>query len=284
MTRLWIGILISVAGSAQAQQVALVASTHSPNMAGRVLFATGDVQSVDRDGMGRPLAKGDVVREGELIRTGAQSHVQLRMRDDALLALRPDSRVRLHTYRFVEEGDDAGRASIEVLIGGLRSITGAIGRTEKQNYMIRGGKALIGVRGTDHETFVVAGLGTYNRVTTGGTYLESAGRRVDLDPTETGFAGVGDGIPNRLERTPQFMHAAFEQGAAAFSPEMRADGLGDERRLAGGVKLGHEKERGGPASAKGPVLPPRALGENAHITGFGKGGRCGGPCGDLKIK
>ena len=282
MARLWIGALIALAGSAHAQQLALVAPTSSANMAGRVLFATGDVQGLDLDGFARKLSKGDVVREGEVIRTGAQSHVQLRMADEALLALRPDSRVRLHTYRFVEQGEDSGRASIEVLIGGLRSITGAIGRIEKQNYIIRGGKALIGVRGTDHETFVVDD-GTYNRVTMGGTYLESAGSRIDLDPSETGFAGVGDERPTRLERAPQFMYAAFEQGAVGLSPEMRAGGLGDERRLRGGLRLGHDKEQGRPDHAAGPVLPPRALGENAH-NGFGKGGRCGGPCIDPKIK
>ncbi len=283
MVRLWIGILITLAGTAHAQQLAVVAAASAPNLAGRVLFATGDVQSVSSGGIARPLSKGDVVREGELIRTGVDSHVQLRMSDDALLALRPDSRVRLHAYRFVEQAEaGGGRASIEVLVGGLRSITGAIGRNDKQNYMIRGGKALIGVRGTDHETFVVD-AGTYNRVTLGGTYLESAGSRIDLDPTEVGFAGVGEGRPSRLERTPQFMYAAFEQSAPAFSPEMRADGLGDERRLRGGLKLGHDKQQGRPDHAAAPLLPPRALGENAH-KGFGKGGRCGGPCSDPKIK
>jgi hypothetical protein len=282
MARWCIGILITFASAAHAQQLALIAPAHSANLAGRVLFATGDVQGLDLDGFARKLSKGDVVREGEVIRTGAESHVQLRMADEALLALRPDSRVRLHTYRFVEQGEDSGRASIEVLIGGLRSITGAIGRIEKQNYIIRGGKALIGVRGTDHETFVVD-EGTYNRVTLGGTYLESAGSRIDLDPSETGFAGAGDERPTRLERTPRFMYAAFEQGAVGLGPEMRAGGLGDERRLRGGLRLGHDKEQGRPDHAAGPVLPPRALGENAH-NGFGKGGRCGGPCSDPKIK
>jgi hypothetical protein len=282
MARLWIGILITLASGAHAQQLAVVAPASSPSMAGRVLFVTGDVQSLDYAGIARPLSKGDVVREGELIRTGADSHVQLRMSDDALLALRPDSRVRLHTYRFVEQGEaGGGRASIEVLVGGLRSITGAIGRNDKQNYMLRGGKALIGVRGTDHETFVVD-AGTYNRVTLGGTYLESAGSRINLDPTEVGFAGVGDERPARLARTPQFMYAAFEQSAPAFNAEGRVDELGDERRR-GGLKLGHDKEQGRPDHAAGPVLPPRALGENAH-KGFSKGGRCGGPCSDPKIK
>ena len=282
-------LLMAFASCLQAQQLALVTRAQTPALAGHVLFATGDVQGMTHDGLVSRLSQGDVVREGETLLTGPNSHLQIRMTDDALLALRPDSRVRLHTYHFVERGGDLGRASIELLLGGLRSITGAIGRVEKRNYVIHGGNVHIGVRGTDHETFVVAGpldhAGTYNRVTIGGTYLESARGRIDLDPLETGFAALtGDEAPRRLERSPEFMHAAFQQSAANFSAEMREDGLGDERRLRGGLKLGHDRNAALPEQAMRPALPPKALGENAGQQGFGKGGRCGGPCGGPKTK
>lgn len=281
--------LMAFASCLHAQQLALVTRAQTPALAGHVLFAVGDVQGMTHDGLARRLSQGDVVREGETLLTGPNSHLQLRMTDDALLALRPDSRVHLHTYRFVKRGGDIGRASIELLLGGLRSITGAIGRVEKRNYIIHGGKALVGVRGTDHETFVVEAPldhpGTYNRVTIGGTYLESARGRIDLDPLETGFAALtGDEAPRRLERTPEFMHAAFQQSAANFSAEMREDGLGDERRLRGGLKLGHDRKAALPEQAMRPALPAQALGENFSQQGFGKGGRCGGPCGGPKTK
>lgn len=282
-------LLMAFASCLQAQQLALLTRAQTPALAGNVLFAVGDVQGMTHDGLARRLSQGDVVREGETLLTGPNSHLQLRMADDALLALRPDSRVRLHTYRFVDRGGDIGRASIELLLGGLRSITGAIGQVEKQNYVIYGGKVLVGVRGTDHETFVVAAPldhpGTYNRVTIGGTYLQSARGRIDLDPLETGFAALtGDEAPRRLERSPEFMHAAFQQSAANFSAEMREDGLGDERRLRGGLKLGHDRKTTLPEQAMRPALPAQALGENFGQQGFGKGGRCGGPCGGPKAK
>jgi hypothetical protein len=273
--------LAAFASASQAQQLALLVPPTPPQIAGSVLFAVGDAQAVNGQGVARRLTQGAVVREGDTVVTGADSHLQLRMADDALLALRPDSRLRLHMYSFVERGALGSHASMELLAGGLRSITGAIGRLEKQNYLLRGGKALIGVRGTDHETFVVGGE-TYNRVTIGGTYLASDQGRVDLDPAETGFAAVTE-PPRRLERAPAFMHLAFEQSAAGLSPELRAGGLGDERRLRGGLKLGHDHEHGTPDQATAPLLPPRALGENSH-KGFGKGGRCDGPCTGPKSK
>ena len=281
MSKLWIAALLAAFASAShAQQLALAAPSTPQKPAGRVLSVVGDAEAVSSHGVTRRLAQGDVVREGDTLATGAGSHLQLRMADDALLALRPESRLRLHIYSFVERGAPGSYASMELFVGGLRSITGAIGRIEKQNYVIRGGKSLIGVRGTDHETFVVD-AGTYNRVTQGGTYLTDERGRVDLDPGDTGFASTaGHEAPRRLERAPEFMHVAFQRSAGYSTSEMREDGLGDERRQSGGLKLGHPRTDDAP---KGPggraTLPAQAIGEGGgQGHGYGKGGRCGGPC------
>ena len=280
MLKLSISVILSVfACSLHAQQLALLVPAQPAPTAGSVLYALGDAQAVNAQGVARRLRQGDVVREGDTLVTGADSHLQLRMADEALLALRPDSRLRLHIYSFVEHGAPGSHASMELLLGGLRSITGAIGRFEKQNYIIRGAKALIGVRGTDHEIFVADG-GTYNRVTMGGTYLADERGRVDLDPGETGFSPLaGSAAPRRLERAPEFMHTAFQRSAASFTAEMREDGLGDERRLERGLKLGHVR-KDLPEPAARPAMPAHALGEQPgqHGNGHGKGGRCGGPC------
>ena len=280
------GILVLFACTVQAQQLALLAPAQPAPTAGSVLYALGDAHAVNSQGVARRLSQGDTVREGDTVVTGADAHLQLRMTDDALLALRPDSRLRLHIYSYVERGAPSSHASMELLVGGLRSITGAIGRFDKQNYIIRGGKALIGVRGTDHETFVADG-GTYNRVITGGTYLADERGRVDLEPNETGFSPLaGTEAPLRLEGTPEFMHAAFRHSARTFSAEMREDGLGDERRLQRGLKLGHVRTAdvaepagrpGRPERAARTVLPAQTFGEQLGHHGHGKG-RCGGPC------
>ena len=282
------GIMAVFACAVQAQQLALLVPAQPAPAAGSVLFVAGDAKAINGQGVARRLSRGDMVREGDTLLTGADSHLQLRMTDDALLAVRPESRLHLHMYSFAERGERGSHASMELVAGGLRSITGAIGRIEKQNYILRGGKSLIGVRGTDHETFV-SDAGTYNRVTVGGTYLTDERGRVDLDPAETGFAATdGSEAPRRLERAPEFMHAAFQPSAARYTAEMREDGLGDERRLRGGVKLGHarhaEPDREKPDREKPmgrPTLPAQAaIGESSgqHGNGHGKGGRCGGPC------
>jgi hypothetical protein len=253
--------------------------------AGRVLFSTGDVQRVSPTGQATPVAKGEIVRKGDVLRTGAGGHVQIAMADKGLLALRPDSAVRVKDFHFEGKSDGKERLGLELLQGGLRSITGAIGSVNKANYKLEAETATIGIRGTDHETFLVrqpgdaSPAGTYNRVTVGGTYIQAPQGRVDLDPGQVGFAPLGGANPVKLDRTPDFMHvAALQQGGTDNGPAMRSAASSDERRLQdniGGLSLGQQVQD----KAVRPVTPAQALQENSPGRGFGRGGRCDGPCG-----
>jgi len=264
--------------------VLLPASALAQQAAGHVLWVSGQLASVGPDGVAKPLAKGDGVREGDTVRTGANSHAHLLMNDQGLIALRPESSLRVASYAYEGRKDGSEHARLELIKGGMRSITGAIGRTRKQNYKLETQTASIGIRGTDHETFVVPGSGTYNRVTLGGTYVQTAQGRIELAPGEVGFAGPS-AAPSLMERTPEFMHVASLQGPYRVTA-MRVGAPGDERRLqvpfgapfTNGV-IAHGK-RMLPQHVTMPVLPAQALGENR---GWGKGGRCGGPCAELKL-
>ena len=262
--------------------VAFAAPAAAQESAGRALFVIGEVERITPNGVARPLSKGEAVAQGDIVRTGPGAHLQLLMADQALIAVRPDSRLQIDAYQYRSQpGGD--RAAWQLLKGGLRSITGAIGSETKSDYSLKSGSATIGIRGTDHETFLVASdgtqgaePGTYNRVTVGGTYVENGQGRIDLEVGQSGFAGTGpQSLPMRLERTPAFMQTAFSRPTANSGPLMRESAPGDERRL--------QQPRGalfetGPAHAVRPVSPAQALGENVEKRGFGVGGRCGGPC------
>ena len=86
------------------------------------------------------------------------------MSDDALVAVRAESSVKLTKYSYHGVEDGTERAVIDLLKGGLRSVTGAIGRTNKESYQLRNDMHVIGIRGTDHETYANE-AGTFSRVT-----------------------------------------------------------------------------------------------------------------------
>jgi hypothetical protein len=279
--------LLAAPGVAQSQQPA-----------GHALWVFGQVERVAADGSAKPLAKGDAVFEGDVIRSGAGSHAQFVMNDEALVAVRAESSLKLTRYAYAGREDGTERAIIELLKGGMRSITGAIGRSNKENYQLKNEMHVIGIRGTDHETFSTA-EGLYNRVTMGGTYIAGAGGRVELSPGQVGFASKAAGAsPIRLESTPQFMHlAAMSRGDTG--PRPRAASTSDESRLekrsqsastastnaapGNSGAAANASAAGNPSADKPRATAPSPLGESLRQKD--KGGRCDGPCADsLKNK
>ncbi len=180
-------------------------------MAGKVLFAVGRIE-VQSPGRTRMIAKGDPVCAGETLQTGKNALVQLSMADGGTVLLRPNSRLTIETFVYHGVEDGSERSELALLEGGMRTVTGAIGKRHKEAYGIRTPNAEISIRGTDHETFFVpapqAGQlapvepGTYNRVISGATVLQTEKGKLLIGPNQTGFAALHGAAPVMLEMPP----------------------------------------------------------------------------------
>lgn len=207
--------------------------------AGRVQFVHGDSRALGANGAERALKKGDPVFEGETVITGPSASLQLRMADEAMIAVRPNSRLQIEVYRLDDKTEGEGHGVLRLIRGTFRSITGLIGHTKKDNYKIITDTANIGIRGTDHEpAYLVSGAagqelgaapGTYDMVNTGGTYIATPWGRVDVSPNQVGFASSRPGaVPVLLQGVPRFMRSTPPLG-------QDADASGDDQptRIAG---------------------------------------------------
>ncbi len=139
---------------------------------------------------------GAAVNQGDRITTQSQAELVLKMADGGVLALRPNSQIVIDRFSYVPNGrpDEQGYL-VKLLVGGLRSVTGAIGKINPKGVRFFTPTATVGIRGTDFEVSVIetdtpeATAGTYNRVFTGKTYLEnSQGQQVDVGANETAYA------------------------------------------------------------------------------------------------
>jgi FecR-like protein len=122
-------------------------------------FAQGTVQylsgtlSVQRpDGSVRVLAERSSVSVGDVITTQRDSYAQLRFTDGGQVTLRPETQVRIETYAYEEGRPERDSFAMQLFKGGLRSLTGLIGkRTANRNaYRMVTSTATIGIRGTDY--------------------------------------------------------------------------------------------------------------------------------------
>ena len=115
----------------------------------RVDFAVGNVTAVAPTGQTRPLTKGMQIEEGETVNTNT-GRAQLRFIDGAYVSLQPESEFRIDQYRYAGREDGSENAVLSLFKGGLRTITGLIGRTNKRNYQVTTTVATIGIRGTEY--------------------------------------------------------------------------------------------------------------------------------------
>src|SRR3972149_2191018 len=157
--------------------------------AGNVQFVIGDVKLITKTGVTRALQKGAEINEGDRVITAAGASAQIKMVDGGFIAIRPDTNMGFDTYRHSGKGEGTENAIVSLLRGGFRTITGIIGRKNKQNYLIRTETATIGIRGTDHEPMVilppaagqaqVAPAGTYDKVNDGIAFIRTDAGRIE---------------------------------------------------------------------------------------------------------
>lgn len=202
-----------------ASLVAFSGAAQASALAGRFEFISGKVFVVSPDGAERLAQKGMQVDERDTVVTGRNAIAQLLMVDNAIIALRPDTRLDISVYQYAAQHKDAhhaGRSVLDLIKGGLRAITGVIGHVNHGDDVIHTATATIGIRGTDHDPMYIPAPahgatpigppGTYDMVNKGGTYIQNSTGRVDIAANQVGFAGLGLGVePVLLKTIPSFM-------------------------------------------------------------------------------
>lgn len=173
-------------------------------IAGRVQYVHGKVQLTTATGVTHAIRKGDAVNEGDTLVSEQTASAQIRMEDGGMVAMRPDTRLKIDRFSFDGQQDGTERSFFSLVKGGFRAITGEVGKKNKANYRISTPATTIGIRGTDHETFVVtpdsamattAPVGTYNKVNLGETLMTTEKGTLSVLPNQMGFVGGADQMP-----------------------------------------------------------------------------------------
>ncbi|OFW02198.1 MAG: hypothetical protein A3G20_09490, partial [Acidobacteria bacterium RIFCSPLOWO2_12_FULL_59_11] len=203
-------------------------------VAGNVQFVIGDVKLTTRAGVTRALQKGAEINEGDRVVTAAEASAQIKMVDGGFIAIRPNTDMGFDTYRYSGKEDGTESAIVSLLQGGFRTITGIIGRTNKQNYLVKTVTATIGIRGTDHEPMVIlaprpgqvaiAAPGTYDKVNVGIAFIRNDAGSVDIHRNQVGFAPETKAPPVVLPRIPPFYKPTPAPGPQKAKQEAKDEG------------------------------------------------------------
>jgi hypothetical protein len=151
--------------------------------------------SFDKATAARVLRVGDAVYVGDRLEVQPDSEAVLQTEDSGYVAMRPG--VRFSMDEYVADKNASDRFTLRLLQGSLRVISGWVAKLHPQAYRIITPSATVGIRGTDHETYVLTEelaqalrqtAGTYDKVNSGGTSLATLGGSVDIVPGKVGFA------------------------------------------------------------------------------------------------
>lgn len=246
----------STNASAPSATATAAEKTVEVNRAAKVVLVEGEVAAFSQTRKKRALAVGDYVSEGDSIVTGKDGELHLDMEDGGYLSVRPNTKMRFVKYQA--RGEDSDNIVLGLLEGSLRSVTGWIGKLNPGKYTVRTPNATVGIRGTDHEPFVipkgstVGDPGTYDKVNEGGSFIQTPAGRADVSPNQAGYVPHDKGAkPHLLSHVPKHFRAGkFDQRFIGKHAEIsarvekrREDRRNEIKQKLQGAKAGAQAER-----------------------------------------
>ena len=124
-----------------------VASASLAQTAGTVTHLSGTLSVARPDGQ-RLLAVNSAVREGDLLTTERETYARIKFTDGAEVVLRPGSQLQLARYQFDSNAPERDNMLLSMLKGGMRAVTGLIGRRNRDRVGVTTPTATVGIRGT----------------------------------------------------------------------------------------------------------------------------------------
>jgi hypothetical protein len=194
MMRIWILCLIATVG-------------YSLTEIGTVVAIFGTVRAERSDGEVDLLERGAPVFLNDLLQVDSKSHAQIKLSDGSLFNLIPDTHYRVDQYMLQGAGD-RNVFSSELLKGGLRGITGKIGKSNPDGVSVKTPTSVIGLRGTIFE-IVIAGAQTFFGCESGEILISNLAGSLALGPRtgqQFGMVSHSNLSPQVLSRRPDALN------------------------------------------------------------------------------
>ncbi len=160
------------AGAAEAGQVV-----------GTVTDVSGPMVARRLDGTIKALTTKSTVEQGDTLVTERGTYARIKFVDNGEITLRPNTQFKIENFSYEVAKPESDSAIFSLLKGGLRSITGLLGKRNKEKFGLNTPTATIGIRGT---TFIAEYIppskeqvAAYQRSLTAGLEPQYGGSRTD---------------------------------------------------------------------------------------------------------
>lgn len=182
-------------------------------VAGTVQQLSGPVSARSTAGAVRALALKSEVESGDTLFTEAGAYALVKFVDDSELTLKPGTSVRIDDFSFEDGKPENDRAAYTLIRGGLRSVTGLLGKRSKEKFAMKTPSATIGIRGTTFFLEYLSGAadidpspglepGLHAHVAAGGISITNQAGVFQYDPGQFGFIKDYQTHPVKMASNP----------------------------------------------------------------------------------
>ncbi len=182
-------------------------------VAGTVIQLSGGMTASRPDGAVRQLTLKSEVASGEVLTTGKESYAMVKFVDDSEIVLKPVTTLAIDHFTFDHGKPDADSAGLRLLRGGLRSVSGLLGKRNKEKFTLHTPSATIGIRGTTFFLEYLTGNadgadasrldpGLHVYVSDGGISLTNQAGFFQYDPGQYGYIKDDQAKPVKMFANP----------------------------------------------------------------------------------
>jgi hypothetical protein len=125
-----------------------VASGAGARGVGLVTHLSGTLMVRQADGMTRALSVASAIHEGDVLTTQEDTYARIKFVDSAEVVMRPTSQIKINNYHYEEARPESDSVLLSLVKGGLRKVTGLIGKRNRDSVSVATVTATIGIRGT----------------------------------------------------------------------------------------------------------------------------------------
>jgi len=166
-------------------------------VAGVVVQLSGPLLAKKAGGAVKILSLKSEVENGDTLVTEKNTYAQIRMIDSSEITLRPASTFTIENFSFDSARPEGDQARFNLVKGGLRSVTGLLGKRSKEKFELKTPTATIGIRGTTFIAEFVPALpgtgtgsrspGLYVQVLDGMIHVSNPGGAASFNAGQFGF-------------------------------------------------------------------------------------------------
>jgi hypothetical protein len=120
-------------------------------VAGTITQLSGPLMARKANGAVRILSMKSEVESGDTLVTEKNTYAMVKFIDNSEITLKPSTTFKVENFAYDADKPDGDNASFNLVKGGLRSVTGLLGKRNKEKFSLKTPSATIGIRGT---TFV----------------------------------------------------------------------------------------------------------------------------------